>query len=66
MLLQLESPTSKRTNHSVGSHTSDESYPPLKKQEKVLTNDPPVEKCAACQEPAYGFMVAFFFWWVTE
>lgn len=57
MLLQLDSPVAKRSSHSEATHKTGESYPPVKKQEKTHSDDSKVEKCAACHEPAYGFMV---------
>ena len=59
MLLQLDSPAAKRSSgHSEATHKTGELYPPPKKQEKTQTDDDAmVAKCAACNEPAYGFMV---------
>lgn len=57
MLLQLDSPAVKRSGHSEATQKTGESYPPPKKQEKTQTNDATVATCAACNEPAYGFMV---------
>lgn len=60
MLLQLDSPTTKRANHAAAVRSASESYPSAKKQEKSRSGESSVEKCAACQEPAYGFMVVSF------
>lgn len=59
MLLQLDSPAAKRSSgHPEATQKIGESYPPPKKQEKTQTDDNAmVAKCAACNEPAYGFMV---------
>ena len=59
MLLQLDSPAAKRSSgHLEATHKTGELFSPPKKQEKTQTDDDAtVAKCAACNEPAYGFMV---------